>query len=92
MSILAPVFTVYGVSFEYEGCKRSGARLHLDPLPEAMKGTAHLIARELEARFNVSRLPREVAAIPVPLVVEWTRPPQTTLFDALFTSDPTNIP
>ncbi|RKH14262.1 hypothetical protein D7V97_03525 [Corallococcus sp. CA053C] len=92
MSILAPVFTVYGISFEYQGRKRSKAQLHLDPLPEAMTGTARLIAQELKARYNVSELPREVAATPVPVVVEWTRPPQTTLFDALFDSEPTSVP
>ncbi|NOK17172.1 hypothetical protein [Corallococcus carmarthensis] len=92
MSVLAPVFTVYGITFEYEGRKRRAAHLHLMPLPGAMQETARIVARELEARYHVSELPREVAATPVPVVVEWTQPPQTTLFDALFDSEPTNIP
>ena len=92
MSILAPVFIVYGISFEYQGRKRSKAQLHLAPLPEAMTGTARLIARELEARFDVQELPQEVAAVPVPVTVQWTQPPQTTLFDALFDSEPTSVP
>ncbi|NOK31856.1 hypothetical protein D7W79_00780 [Corallococcus exercitus] len=92
MSVLAPVFTVYGITFEYEGRKRRAARLHLTPLPGAMQETARVVARELEARFHVTELPREVAATPVPVIVDWTQPPRTTLFDALFDSDPTNIP
>lgn len=92
MSILAPVFTVYGITFEYEGRKRRAARLNLTPLPGPMEETARIIARELQSRFHVNELPREVAATPVPVVVEWTEPPKTTLFDALFDSDPTNIP
>ncbi|MBN9688471.1 hypothetical protein JYJ93_39095 [Corallococcus sp. NCSPR001] len=92
MSILAPVFTVYGITFEYEGRKRRAALLHLAPLPGTMEEAARIVARELESRFHVSALPREVAATPVPVVVEWTQPPRTTLFDALFDSDPTNIP
>ncbi|RKH21060.1 hypothetical protein D7X74_02305 [Corallococcus sp. CA047B] len=92
VSILAPVFTVYGISFEYEGRKRREARLHQSPLPEAMAGTARLIAQELETRFGVQELPREVAAIPVPVTVQWTEPPQSTLFDALFDSEPTIVP
>ncbi|RKH54482.1 hypothetical protein D7X55_09555 [Corallococcus sp. AB049A] len=92
LSILAPVYTVYGLTFDYEGRKRGKAHLHLPPLPAAMSDTARIIARELEAHFHVTALPPEVAALPVPVAVEWTRPPQTTLFDALFDSSPTIVP
>ncbi|WP_233595501.1 MULTISPECIES: hypothetical protein [Corallococcus] len=91
MSILAPVFTVYGIAFKYEGHKRSDARLHVGPMPDAMAQTAILVAKELEARFGVHALPQAVAATPAPVVVEWKKPPHTTLFDALFTSEPDNV-
>ncbi|RKG92871.1 hypothetical protein [Corallococcus terminator] len=91
MSILAPVFTVYGITFAYEGSKRSEARIHVGPMPDAMAETAARVAQELEARFKVRALPEEVAATPAPVVVEGKKPPHTTLFDALFTSEPDNV-
>ncbi|RYZ39047.1 MAG: hypothetical protein EOO71_21630 [Myxococcaceae bacterium] len=91
MSILAPVFTVYGIAFKYEGSKRSEARLHVGSMPDAMAETTVRVAQELEARFNVRALPKEVAATPAPVVVEWKKPPHTTLFDTLFTSEPDNV-
>jgi hypothetical protein len=57
-----------------------------------MREPADIIARKIEAMFAVRRLPREVADKPVPLFTPWKEPPETTLFDVLFDSQPDNLP
>ncbi|MFL5352621.1 hypothetical protein [Archangium sp.] len=92
LSIIAPVFTVYGLEFEYQGETRTVSRICFEPLPAYMQGPAGVIARKIETMFGASALPREVADTPVPLFVEWKKPPHTTLFHALFSSTPERIP
>jgi hypothetical protein len=95
MSILAPVYTVYGLRYEYRRnqlLKVSNEQLFLDELPAEMRQPAEAMARRMEARFNVSRLPAELAQTPVPLFVEVKAPPHTTLFHALFSSEPYSVP
>jgi hypothetical protein len=92
MSVLAPVYTVYGVRFEYSGRKRVHEEAFLDPLPPEMRAPAEVIARRIENRFGVSALPPEIAATPIPLFVEPLEPPDTTLFHALFTAEPASVP
>ncbi|AKI98667.1 hypothetical protein ATI61_10664 [Archangium gephyra] len=70
ISILAPVYMVYGVEFEQAGKARLGSRVSFEPLPPQMRSPADIFARKIEETFGVSALPREVAEIPVPLVVE----------------------
>jgi hypothetical protein len=93
MSIMAPLYTVFGVSLERDS---SGKRIHdeaiFDPLPPEMRPAAEAIARRIEGRFGVSPLPLEVAMTPIPLFVEPQEPPDTTLFHALFTAEPGNVP
>ena len=48
--------------------------------------------REIEAAYGYSKVSREVAQTPVPLFVEWKEPPESTLFHAIFTNEPTSIP
>ena len=91
VSILAPLYTVYGVQFEYSGKKQSGDKVFLDSLPPEMQHPAEVIARRLEATFEVRALPHELAQTPIPLIVGWKEPPHTTLFHALFTSEPQSI-
>ena len=91
VSILAPIYTVYGVQFEYSGKKHSGYKVFLDVLPPEMRHPAEVIARRLEATFEVRALPHELAQTPIPLIVGWKEPPHTTLFHALFTSEPQSI-
>jgi hypothetical protein len=91
VSILAPVYTVYGVQFEYSGNKPSGYKVFLDSLPLEMRLPAEVIARKLEATFEVRALPHEIARTRIPLIVDWKEPPDTTLFHALFTSEPQSI-
>jgi hypothetical protein len=92
VSILAPVYTVYGVRYEYSGTKVLRHQVFFEPLPPEMRRPADVIARKLESTFGVSALPREVADTPIPLIVHWTEPPRTTLFHALFTGQPERVP
>ncbi|WNG21698.1 hypothetical protein [Cystobacter fuscus] len=92
VSILAPVYTVYGVRFEYGETTRALREVEFDPHRPEIRAPAEVIARRLEAVFGFSTLPREVAETPVPLFVQWKQPPETTLFHALFTNEPGSLP
>jgi hypothetical protein len=92
VSFLAPVYTLYGVQFDYSNNDRIFKQLALWPLPYEVRTTAAIIATKLEAAFEVTALPHELAQLPVPLFVEFTEPPKTTLFHALFMSNPENLP
>jgi hypothetical protein len=91
LSILAPVYTVYGVEYTYNGKNRND-QVFFEPLPPKMRAPADLIARRIEARFEASKLPREIAETPIPLFVDPQEPPNTTLFHALFSSSPESVP
>lgn len=91
VSILAPVYILYGVQYQYSGKKRIGYKVFLDSLPPEMRHPAEIIARKLEATFEVRALPHEIAQTRIPLIVDWKEPPDTTLFHALFTSEPQSI-
>ncbi|MFY0571248.1 hypothetical protein ACN28E_46480 [Archangium lansingense] len=91
VSILAPVYTVYGVQYAYSGGERSH-KVFLDSLPPEMQAPASAIARGIEAAFGVEALPRELAETRIPLIVEPQEPPDTTLFHALFISLPERVP
>ena len=67
-------------------------RLFFNALPHSMLRPAAVLARRMEARFGVTALPPELAATPVPFYVDWREPPHTTLFHALFSSEPDNVP
>ncbi len=92
VSLLAPVYAVYGVEYDEEQGRRSHfrARFELD-LP-GMAQPAHRIARKIEEVLDYEPMPEELARMPVPLFVESREPPHTTLFHALFTSEPASIP
>jgi len=93
VSILAPIYIVYGVEYGRVGTrKRLNPRVRFEPFPSEMRHPADVIARKLEQSFRVDKLPRESAETPVPLVVQWVEPPETTLFHALFTNEPGNVP
>lgn len=92
VSILAPICTVYGVQYDFVGSARHNPRVSFEPLPSEMRGPADIISRRLEETFDVHRLPREVADTPIPLIVNGLEPPRTTLFHALFDSQPDNLP
>ncbi len=92
VSILAPVYAIYGLQLGYRGKQRIEERVFLDSLPPEMQAPAEVVARKLERTFAVTALPRELARTPVPLIVEPKEPPHTTLFDALFISRPESVP
>lgn len=94
MSLLAPVYMIYGL--QYPRRHRQGSvdepMLFFGELPHSMREPAAVLARRMEARFNVTALPAELASTPVPFYVDWRVPPDTTLFHALFSSEPDNVP
>jgi hypothetical protein len=92
ISILAPVYTVYGVQFEYSEAARVLRAMEFDPLRPEIRGSAETIARRIESTLGASKLPREIADTPIPLFVQWKEPPETTLFHALFTNQPESLP
>jgi hypothetical protein len=92
VSILAPVYTIYGARFAHRHESRTCVQVSLEPLPPEIRKPAHIIARKLEATFGVSALPRDIAETPVPLFTQWKEPPDTTLFHVLFTSVPESLP
>jgi len=91
LSILAPVYTVYGVQHEYQGKKFVDGKVFFDPLPPEMQALAEVVGRKIEAMFGVEALAREIAETRIPLIVDFVEPPATTLFHALFASDPENV-
>lgn len=93
VSILAPIYIVYSVKYGRVG-NRTGLnpRIGFEPFAPEMKLPANTISRKIEETFGVSKLPREIAETPVPLFVKWVEPPETTLFHALFTNEPVNVP
>jgi hypothetical protein len=92
LSILAPVYTVYGVQHEYKGKEFIAAKVFFEPLPPEMQALAEVVGRKLEAMFGAQALPREIAETRIPLIVDRLEPPATTLFHALFATDPENVP
>jgi hypothetical protein len=57
-----------------------------------MRAPAGIIARRIVETFGAHALPREIAETAVPLFVDPQQPPNTTLFHALFTSQPERVP
>ncbi len=92
VSLLAPVYFVYGVLWDDSAGRRQNGRARFEPPPASMAWPAQILARTIEARFGFSALPREWAETPVPLYAGSLEPHETTLFHALFTSAPQSIP
>ncbi|WP_404365558.1 hypothetical protein ACIHQR_34965 [Corallococcus coralloides] len=92
LSILAPVYTVHCVRHQYLGKRCLDSKVFLGPIPMELRGIAEVVAQRIEANYGATALPLEVAQTPVPLYVNFMKPPETTLFHALFTSEPWNIP
>jgi hypothetical protein len=92
VSILAPVYAVYGVEYARVDNRRHNPRAFFEPLPSEMRHPADVISRRIEATFRVDALPREIVETRIPLYVEPVEPPNTTLFHALFTSEPESLP
>lgn len=91
LSILAPVYTVYCVRREFLGKQFRGAKAFLGPAPLELRDIAEVVAQRIEANYGATALPLEIAQTPVPLYVHFMEPPRTTLFHALFSSEPENV-
>jgi len=92
VSILAPVYVVYGMEYVRMGRMRTNSRIFFEPLPGEMRHSADVVSRRIEAFFRVDVLPRDIAEALIPLHVEPIEPPNTTFFHALFTSEPESLP
>ena len=95
LSMIAPVYSVYGLQYEVSpatGTKPSDPRLFLDALPPEMHEPANALAKRMEAVFGASPLLAGLAGTPVPLCVNITCPPRTTLFHALISDQPDSVP
>ncbi|WP_239470419.1 hypothetical protein [Archangium violaceum] len=92
LSILAPIYIVYGVEYGRVGRRRLNPRVSLEPLLPERQAVADVLSRKIEERFGASKLPRDIAETPVPLYAQWVEPPETTLFHVLFTNEPGNVP
>lgn len=92
ISLLAPVYTVYGVECGYTDGGQRHEKARFEPPPPNMALPAQRVARKIEQTFGFSELSRELAEIPVPLFIGGRKPSEATLFHALFTSDPSIIP
>ncbi|RKH15360.1 hypothetical protein D7V97_00475 [Corallococcus sp. CA053C] len=64
----------------------------MSPIPFDLRDAARKVSQRIEANYGATALPLEIAQTPVPLYVHFMKPPETTLFHALFTSEPWNIP
>jgi hypothetical protein len=91
LSVLAPVYTVYGIRCECRGRRRIHKTVFFDALPSEMQGPAEAMVRRFQESFDVHALPREIANTRVPLIVDPVMPPDTTLFHALFISEPERV-
>ena len=92
VSLLAPVYMVYGVERGHPGGGSRTKRASFAQPPPGMALPARVVARRIEVAFGASAISREMAEAPVPLFVGGLEPSETTLFHALFTSDPSIIP
>ena len=92
VSLLAPVYFVYGVEWDYIDGRRQNFRASFEQPPPNMAWPAQAVASAIEKMFGFSAVPRELAETPVPLYAGSLEPHETTLFHTLFTSDPSNIP
>ncbi|PTL76633.1 hypothetical protein DAT35_47695 [Vitiosangium sp. GDMCC 1.1324] len=92
VSLLAPVYFVYGVEYDYVDGRTQNYKASFEPPPPNMVLPTQVVARTIEEIFGVSALSRKVAETPVPLYAGLLEPPETTLFHTLFTSAPSSVP
>ncbi len=82
VSILTPVSTLYAI---HQG-------EFFSPPPSEMRAVSDVLTRSIESTWKVVTLSRDITQTPAPLWVDPHQPPDTTLFHALFTSQPGSLP
>lgn len=95
VSVLAPLYFVYGTQHRYRGGKRENpaSAIFLDSLPEALSPPTSKVARAIESVFGYQALPVQLASVPIPgLCLDHFEPGRATLFRALFTLEPALLP
>lgn len=97
VSVLAPVYTIYAVQYDFgeyymTGPRRLNPRLSLTPFPPEMREIGDIMARKIEEYFKAELLPREILETPVPLIANFQEPPHTNLLHVLFSSEPCALP
>jgi hypothetical protein len=92
VSLLAPVYFVHSVEWDYIDGRVQNSRAHFEQPPPNIAWPTQVVARTIEKMFGFTALPRELAETPVHLYAGLIEPPKTTLFHTLFTSEPSNIP
>jgi hypothetical protein len=95
VSLLAPLYFVYGTQHRYRGGKRGNPAdaVFLDALPEALISSASTVAQAIESVFGCQAFPVQLASVPIPdLCLDHFEPGQATLLRALFTLEPAFLP
>lgn len=95
VSLLAPLYFVYGTQHRYRGGKREepAAIVFLDALPESLMPHAAKVARTIESVFGYQPFPARLASVRIPdLCLDHFEPGRGTLFRALFTLEPASLP
>lgn len=92
VSLLAPVYFVYGVEYDYIDGRAQNYKASFEQPPPSMLLPTQVVARTIETMFGFNALPREIAETPVHLFAGLLEPPKTTLFHTLFTNAPSSVP
>jgi len=92
VSLIAPLYYVYGVNRTYDD-PRNPDQLLVELPPGEMKEVGEVVARCIEQVYDYRPLPVELARVPVEgLCMDHMRFEGWTLLEALFTTDPANLP
>lgn len=88
LSILAPVYCIFGSYQRHETRGMVWNELHFPPLPPEYQALETRLTRLIESHFGCTRLPNEVLFTPVPdLTVEHRKLGEARLIDCLFTTN-----
>jgi hypothetical protein len=88
LSVLAPVYCLFGSHQRSENGRMVWNALHFPPLPPEYQPLETRLAALIEATFGLTRLPNDVLFTPVPsLTVEHRKPGEAQLIDCLFSTN-----
>ncbi|MBM7118371.1 hypothetical protein [Archangium primigenium] len=92
VSLLAPVYFVYGVQWDYIDGVRQNFSANFGQPPPIMAEPVQVMTKSIEKTFGFEVIPPELANTPVALYAGLLEPHETTLFHTLFTNESHNIP